>query len=382
MKALLAGIALTLASTGTAVASTCRHDARRTGRAAGPRLGDHPGPGRTAARGERRSPSGRARAAETTMRSTRARRTRRMDGFGASITDSSANVLYRLAPSGAGARRCDRCSTRTRGRVSSCARRSARRTSPPRPQHYTYDDVPAGRGLRAAAVQHRARPGAGAAAATPGEAAQPDAEGDGDAVESARLDEDRRLPGRWSPQGRAGRLQRLRALPGEVRAGVRAAGVPVDFLSVQNEPQNRKPSAYPGTDMPVRQQAAVIEALGPMLRAASPRTKSPRLRPQLDDPPRRHRDHPARRGPGDGLPVPVARTARPASGSPVRRTTATRAIQRAEGLAPGLPGEGDLVHRVLRVARGRTTPPADLPRHPHLARAQLDRADDPELGGA
>ncbi|RKS67968.1 glucosylceramidase [Motilibacter peucedani] len=52
-----------------------------------------------------------------------------------------------------------------------------------------------------------------------------------------------------------------------------AAGVPVDYLSVQNEPQNRAPKAYPGTDMPVRQEVAVIEALGPMLQAASPRTK-------------------------------------------------------------------------------------------------------------
>lgn len=52
-----------------------------------------------------------------------------------------------------------------------------------------------------------------------------------------------------------------------------AAGVPVDFLSVQNEPQNRTPRAYPGTDMPVRQEAKVIEALGPLLKAASPRTK-------------------------------------------------------------------------------------------------------------
>jgi glucosylceramidase len=42
---------------------------------------------------------------------------------------------------------------------------------------------------------------------------------------------------------------------------------------VQNEPQNRRPSGYPGTDMPVRQQVRVIEALGPMLRRASPRTK-------------------------------------------------------------------------------------------------------------
>ncbi|MBY8852851.1 hypothetical protein K7G98_33325, partial [Saccharothrix sp. MB29] len=51
-----------------------------------------------------------------------------------------------------------------------------------------------------------------------------------------------------------------------------AAGVPIDFLSVQNEPQNRTPDAYPGTDMPVAQQLRVIEALGPKLRSASPRT--------------------------------------------------------------------------------------------------------------
>jgi glucosylceramidase len=51
------------------------------------------------------------------------------------------------------------------------------------------------------------------------------------------------------------------------------AGVPIDFLSVQNEPQNRKPDAYPGTDLPVAAQLKVIEALGPKLRIASPRTK-------------------------------------------------------------------------------------------------------------
>jgi glucosylceramidase len=52
-----------------------------------------------------------------------------------------------------------------------------------------------------------------------------------------------------------------------------AAGVPIDYLSVQNEPQNRAPKGYPGTDLPVRQEVAVIAALGPPLRAASPRTK-------------------------------------------------------------------------------------------------------------
>jgi glucosylceramidase len=63
-----------------------------------------------------------------------------------------------------------------------------------------------------------------------------------------------------------------RYLVAYVKAYARA-GVPIDFLSVQNEPQNRTPSQYPGTDMPVAQQLKVIEALGPKLRVASPRTK-------------------------------------------------------------------------------------------------------------
>lgn len=52
-----------------------------------------------------------------------------------------------------------------------------------------------------------------------------------------------------------------------------AAGVPVDYLSVQNEPQNRAPSGYPGTDLSSAQEVKVIEALGPMLRAAHLDTK-------------------------------------------------------------------------------------------------------------
>ncbi len=33
-----------------------------------------------------------------------------------------------------------------------------------------------------------------------------------------------------------------------------AEGVRVDYLTVQNEPQNRTPKEYPGTDLPVRQE--------------------------------------------------------------------------------------------------------------------------------
>ena len=57
-----------------------------------------------------------------------------------------------------------------------------------------------------------------------------------------------------------------------VRAYKRA-GVPIYALTLQNEPQNRNPNAYPGMDMPVRQEAKLIEALGPKLQRAGLRTK-------------------------------------------------------------------------------------------------------------
>jgi glucosylceramidase len=47
-----------------------------------------------------------------------------------------------------------------------------------------------------------------------------------------------------------------------------AAGVPVDALTVQNEPQARYPDGYPGTDLPVADQVRLIDALGPALRDA------------------------------------------------------------------------------------------------------------------
>ena len=53
----------------------------------------------------------------------------------------------------------------------------------------------------------------------------------------------------------------------------RANGVTVNAITVQNEPQNRTPSGYPGTDMPSAQEEKVIEDLGPMLRAAGLRTQ-------------------------------------------------------------------------------------------------------------
>ena len=48
----------------------------------------------------------------------------------------------------------------------------------------------------------------------------------------------------------------------------RRAGVPIYAVTLQNEPQNRFPNAYPGMDFPVAQEAKLINALGPKLKAA------------------------------------------------------------------------------------------------------------------
>lgn len=51
------------------------------------------------------------------------------------------------------------------------------------------------------------------------------------------------------------------------------AGVDIEYLTVQNEPQLRYPDGYPGTDLPVWQAARLIDALGPGLAEAGLRTE-------------------------------------------------------------------------------------------------------------
>jgi glucosylceramidase len=197
-----------------------------------------------------------------------------MDGFGASITDSSANVLYRLSPADREQTMRKLFDPREGIGVSFLRQPVGSSDFTAAAEHYTYDDVPAGQtdfGLKHFTIAHdqqQVLPLLRRAKqlnpqlkvmATPW--SPPAWMKTGDTLVGSRLKDDPEVYDAYA-----------RYLVKFVQAYAKA-GVPVDFLSIQNEPQNRKPSAYPGTDMPVRQEAAVITALGPLLQKASPRTK-------------------------------------------------------------------------------------------------------------
>ncbi|GAA4588599.1 glucosylceramidase [Actinoplanes octamycinicus] len=203
-----------------------------------------------------------------------ARAYQRIDGFGASITDSSAAVLSGLAPAVRRQTMRELFDPRHGIGVSFLRQPIGSSDFTAAAQHWTYDDVPAGQtdfALRHFSIRH-----------------------DQERI-LPLLREARRLNPRltvlatpWSPPAwmkTTGSLVggRLKDDPAIYDAYARylvrfvtayaAAGVPIDYLTVQNEPQNRTPSGYPGTDLPVRQAAEVIERLGPLLRATSPRTR-------------------------------------------------------------------------------------------------------------
>src|SRR4051812_28735340 len=209
---------------------------------------------------------GAGKSAQTTITVDPGTKYQTMDGFGAAITDSSAAVLYRLTPA-VRDQTMRSLFDRDQGIGVSFLRQVVGSSDfTAAPQHYTYDDVPAGQtdfALRNFSIAHdqaqilpllrRAKqlnPSL-KVMATPW--SPPAWMKTGDSLVGGRLKDDPAVYNAYA-----------RYLVKFVKAYA-AAGVPVDFLSVQNEPQNRKPSAYPGTDMPVRQEAKVIEALGPML---------------------------------------------------------------------------------------------------------------------
>ena len=193
-----------------------------------------------------------------------------MDGFGASITDSTASVLMELDQATRAATMKDLFVTDGLSFLRQPIGSSDFVDGP----HYTFDDVPAG--------------------ATDYDLSQFSIDHDRAQIlpllrQALALNPDLKVMGTpWSPPAWmktndslvGGRLiddpriyrAYARYLVKFVRA-YEAAGVPIWGLSIQNEPQNRTPSGYPGTDLPTRQAIQVIEKLGPALRAAGLHTK-------------------------------------------------------------------------------------------------------------
>ncbi|XVV12518.1 glycoside hydrolase family 30 beta sandwich domain-containing protein [Actinoplanes sp. CA-131856] len=194
------------------------------------------------------------------------RRFQVMEGFGASITDSSAALLHRLPPAV--------MESVFRENKLSYLRQPIGASDFTDEPAYTYDDMPAGQtdyGLRHFSIAH-----------------------DRAQIlpllrQARRLNPSLKVMATpWSPPAwmkTNGSLigGRLIDSPAIYRAyaaylvkfvqAYRAEGVRVDALTIQNEPQNRNPSGYPGMDLPSWQAAEVITRLGPMLRAAGLSTK-------------------------------------------------------------------------------------------------------------
>jgi glucosylceramidase len=200
-------------------------------------------------------------------------RYQRMEGFGASITDSAAGVLYRLSPDRRDAVMRDLFDPR-RGDGLSYLRQPMGASDFVDEPHYTYDDVPAGEtdfGLRRFSIDHdraqilpllrRARqlnPQLKVMATPWSPPAWMKTNG---SLIGGRLIDEPRIYDAYARYF----VKFLKAYT--------AAGVPVDAVTVQNEPQNRTPRGYPGMDMPVAQEVRFISVLGPALRAAGLRTK-------------------------------------------------------------------------------------------------------------
>jgi glucosylceramidase len=196
-----------------------------------------------------------------------------VDGFGASITDSSAAVLYRL-DAAARERAMRSLFDPGQGIGVSALRQPIGSSDFTDEPHYTYDDVPAGQtdfALEHFSIAHdqtqilpllrraKALNPRLTVVATPW--SPPAWMKTNDSLIGGRLKDDPRIYAAYA-----------RYFVKFVQA-YRAAGVPVDYLTLQNEPQNRRPNAYPGMDLPVRQEVKLIEAVGPALRAAGLRTK-------------------------------------------------------------------------------------------------------------
>jgi glucosylceramidase len=196
-----------------------------------------------------------------------------MEGFGASITDSSAHVLYSLQGNARDAAMSDLFSP-TQGDGLSVLRQPMGASDFVAGGFYTYNDLAPGQtdyGMRHFSIAHdqpqilpllrqalRLNPGI-KVIATPW--SPPAWMKTNQSLIGGRLIDDPRVYGAYA-----------RYFVDYVQA-YQHAGVPIYAVTVQNEPQNRNPSGYPGMDLPVAQEAKLINALGPALQAAGLDTK-------------------------------------------------------------------------------------------------------------
>ena len=196
-----------------------------------------------------------------------------MQGFGGAITDSSATVLYRLSPAARAATMRSLFDPVT-GDGLDYLRQPIGASDFVATADYTYDDLPAGQTDYAQShfsVKHdqaqilpllreakALNPRLQIIASPWSPPAWMKTNG---SLIGGRLIDDPRIYRSYA-------LYLLKFVQ-----AYRANGVTVNAITVQNEPQNRTPSGYPGTDMPSWQEEKVIEDLGPMLRAAGLRTQ-------------------------------------------------------------------------------------------------------------
>jgi glucosylceramidase len=197
----------------------------------------------------------------------------RVQGFGGAITDSSASVLYGLPAAQRGAVMASLFDPRT-GDGLDYLRQPIGASDFVTTAPYTYDDLPAGQtdyDLRHFSIAHdqaqilpllrqaRALNPRLQIVATPW--SPPAWMKTTGTLIGGRLIDDPRVYRSYA-------LYLLKFIE-----AYQASGVTVNAITVQNEPQNRAPSGYPGTDLPSWQEDAVIENLGPMIAAAHLRTE-------------------------------------------------------------------------------------------------------------
>lgn len=191
-----------------------------------------------------------------------------MTGYGASLTDSSATVLEGLSPLARATTMRDLFDPRT-GDGLNFLRQPIGASDFVTDHDYTYDDVPAGQTdypQRRFSIQHdrsailpllrqalRINPEITIMATPWSPPAWMKTTG---SLVGGRLIDDPRIYESYA-------LYLVKFVQAYQRAGV-----PVDLLTVQNEPQNRAPNGYPGTDLSAAQEEKVVLQLGPMLRAA------------------------------------------------------------------------------------------------------------------